>query len=439
MWKRLAVLMLGFSSCLLVASCPNISLGIPLRRMPSGVGQNLWNIGWGNTWHDYFKEGIDWTTVDDPWHPGFLDDLANFKGPVRFMDWDEANENPIVSWSDRAKKTDDHYTLSYGAGKAIPIGTDQDGTDITTYYESATSFAFRGVAYEWMIDLCNRTGHDLWICVPIFADDDYCRNLAELIDATLDRDLKVYLEYANETWNPGISKAFLYHRVKAVEKGLPTADDDYLGPSAFSIYRSLEIFRIFQSVFGDKNTGIDRRLVRVICAMGNEDFCSTAIRNIIYDGTEAADYRNVAFNPLYNSDGQRPDAFGYAPYVGAGVDGASSTTIQQWDAALEKTIGNLSLWKEYVIDRYDFPLVAYEGGQHLTTNADVFSSDSRIYYKYLEYMDTWKERGYIMFVHYALYSQWTSGNAWGAKEGVTSEARDSHKFRALVDWQAMNP
>ena len=31
------------------------------------------------------------------------------------------------------------------------------------------------VAYEWMIDLCNRTGKDMWITVPHVADDDYVK------------------------------------------------------------------------------------------------------------------------------------------------------------------------------------------------------------------------------------------------------------------------
>ncbi len=57
------------------------------------------------------------------------------------------------------------------------------------------------MAYEWMIDLCNRTQRDMWVCVPHFADEHYMYQLACLIRDSLDPSLRCYAEWSNETWN----------------------------------------------------------------------------------------------------------------------------------------------------------------------------------------------------------------------------------------------
>jgi len=433
--------------CLALCSCPNFSIGIPTRRMPSGVGMNLWNIGWGRNWHDYYKEAVDWSTVKNPWRKEFLEDLSHFEGPIRFMDWDNANTNPIVHWEDRVHKIDDHYGLAYGAGiHEIPIGVDQNGIDISQYYtedEYADGYTYYGAAYEWMIDLCNRTGHDMWICVPIFANDDYCRQLAELIESTLNPSLKVYLEYANETWNTSF-KAIQYHMDMAEELDIEENEDvgrqspEYQG-GAYTVLRSIQIFRIFQDVFGKENTGIDRRLVRCLCSGGNGDFSAQGIRRIIYDGTEASDYTNVAFSSKYNSDGQVPDVYGLAPYADSGWDGAALNAITLFRRATATKVEYINGFLRDVINKYHFPMVAYEGGQHILLNADVFSGNPAVYEAYQEYMDTWKNMGFLLFVHYTLYSTWNSGGAWGSKESVESTMKESPKFHALVDWQKINP
>jgi hypothetical protein len=415
--------------CLLLLACPSLTVGIPPRRMPSGLGMNLWNIGWGSTWTDYFKPSLDWKSVADPWNPVFLEDLARFKGPIRFMDWDNANDSPIMHWADRTPKTGDHY-----AGRTIPIDP-----SIQKYYPDNADgrYGYVSVAYEWMIDLCNRTGRDMWICVPTFADDDYCGRLASLIKSSLDPSLKVYLEYSNETWNTSF-KSYQYTVDRAVALGLPGANDGYWG-GAYSVLRSLQVFKLFEDVFGAENTGIDRRLVRCLCAGGNEDISSVAIRDIVYDGTVSSDYSGVPYNATYNPYGQNADVYALAPYVGSGLDGADPDIVAKFRTALSEKVTQVKVFKSSVINKYHYPLISYEGGQHLLNNADAFSRNPAIYGEYLNYLDTWKEEGFLMFVHYTLYGSWNSGGAWGAKESAASDTERSYKFRALVDWQATNP
>jgi hypothetical protein len=224
----------------------------------------------------------------------------------------------------------------------------------------------------------------------------------------------------------------------AAALGLPGLPP-YEQASAYHTLRSLEIFAIFQDVFGLNSTGADRRLVRTLCSGGNEWFCSLAIRNIIYDGTDATDYHDVPFNSVYNSRSIRPDVVGLAPYAGFGVDGASPQAIAQFRSDMERMVDHVGMFKEYVADRYDIPLVAYEGGQHVLTNADAFSRNPAIYREYLRYMDTCRDLGFTMFVHYTLYGAWNASNGWGAKQSVSSPPAEAYKFQALLDWIAMNP
>ena len=80
----------------------------------------------------------------------------------------------------------------------------------------------RPMAYEWMIDLCNRTQRDMWVCVPHFADEEYMYQLASLIREQLDPALKCYVEWSNETWN-GMFKQAHYCNEQAKKLELSAA------------------------------------------------------------------------------------------------------------------------------------------------------------------------------------------------------------------------
>jgi hypothetical protein len=88
------------------------------------------------------------------------------------MDIVKSNSNNEVNWSDRAVKTDANYA--------------EDGVD-----------------WESLIELCNKVGANIWVCLPINATDDYVKQLASLIKTQLDPNLKIFVELANEVWSSG--------------------------------------------------------------------------------------------------------------------------------------------------------------------------------------------------------------------------------------------
>ena len=403
---------------------------------PTGmrIGMNFWNIGWGAAWRDYFKPDLNWNTVTDPWLPAFLADLAPFDGPLRFMDFGGINRHPIVNWADRKQKRDDHY-----GPKTYPVAA------FTAKY--APENPINDVAYEWMIDLCNRTGKDMWVCVPTFANEDYWTRLATLIRDTLDPGLNVYVEYSNETWNGGFMP-FQYTIDQGIALDVPAPRDQpnnaknkwYQG-SSWHVWHSLKIFKAFQDVFGASAMGT--RVIRVSAFSGNMDGPNFAYREVVYSGYKP-DGRtiNKTFNPVWNPNGQKADLFAIAPYIGppdyaAGtgeIDGAAANVAARFRANVDWTYVNYIQPAIDIAERFDTPLGCYEGGQQLITNAAAWNSNPAIYDEYLYMLDKWKPANFEVFCNYTLYGYYSSGGAWGAKPDVTATTAASPKYRALLEW-----
>lgn len=121
----------------------------------------------------------------------------------------------------------------------------------------------RGVAFETMLQLANTLNASPWINIPTAADDGFVQQLASLIKTRLKPELKCYIEYSNETWNTAFP-GYDYAEAKARELELtgtsPEAD-------AWHAYRAVEIFKIFNRVFGEPDLREARkqsRLVRVL-------------------------------------------------------------------------------------------------------------------------------------------------------------------------------
>jgi hypothetical protein len=309
------------------------------------------------------------------------------------MDWGETNASVVSNWSQRVQPNADQYTSD-------------------------------GVAIEWMIDLCNRTNKSMWICVPHMAVSDnqpdnnqYSTNLATLIRDNLNPGLKVYIEYSNETWNGGFEQA-QYVNDHGNDNGLPGSNEYYKG-GAFSIWQSLKIFKAFRDVFQGQMAD---RVVRVCSYSGNED--------IFRQG-----YNNVAYSSYWNPSGEAADYIAVAPYVGNGLDGASGSIQTEFHNAINSVRDNYIENAISISNQFGIPLICYEGGQHLLNNAGTWSSNPDIYTEYRYMLDQWAPV-FKMFNQYTLYSNFTSGGAWGAKEYAGQSLSGAHKYRAIVDWLA---
>jgi hypothetical protein len=148
---------------------------------------------------------------------------------LRFMDWLSTNDkaNAIVTWADRP-------TLEKKRTEA------------------------NGARWEAIVELANTVNRDIWINVPVRANDEYVRNLATLLRDSLNPGLNVYVEYSNELWN-GAFPQFAIQRDLAIAEaqGNPGSPLRYDGTTDTSTWafrrvgkRLKEISDIFASVWG---------------------------------------------------------------------------------------------------------------------------------------------------------------------------------------------
>jgi hypothetical protein len=123
------------------------------------------------------------------WHPDFLAFYSTVvtKG-FRTMDWTGGSKTAEVDWSDRT----------------LP--------NKPTLVNKAAIFTGASVPYEYIIDLANRTGRDVWVSIPPRASDAYITSLANLFkdgtgavgsigNAGLSVGRNVWFELGNEQWN----------------------------------------------------------------------------------------------------------------------------------------------------------------------------------------------------------------------------------------------
>ncbi|MCP5537093.1 MAG: hypothetical protein H7A51_12810 [Akkermansiaceae bacterium] len=347
--------------------------------------------------------GFEKTYQRQPFHPAFLK-RWNGVTCIRFMDWMHTNGSNVKTWSDRPKLTDATYSK-------------------------------KGIALERMIELCNLQQADAWFCMPHQADDDYIRRFAEMVKQRLDPGLKIYIEYSNEVWN-GIFAQHKYAQKQSALLGLGNKDRPWEGAGMYYAQRSVEIFNLWEKVFGDSN-----RLVRVLAWQAGNTWW---MENIVL---------------THNDAWKQADALAIAPYMGMNVpqNGNKLTASQVAGWSVDQALAHLesvSLPRSIkairdskkVADKYKLKLIAYEGGQHMVGVAggennqkmtDLFIAANqhpgmgKIYQKYLT---AWDTEGGGLFASFSSVGKWTKWGSWGAMQYYDDDPGKAPKMKAITDW-----
>ncbi|MGQ9592432.1 MAG: hypothetical protein ACUVYA_19300, partial [Planctomycetota bacterium] len=344
--------------------------------------------------------GFEATYRDEPFHPKFLE---RWKGIacLRFMDWMLTNGSTISRWSERPRLED-------------------------------ATFTKKGVPVEIMVDLANRLGADPWFSMPHLAGDEYVREFAREVRARLAFERKVYVEYSNEVWN-GI---FPQHR-HAAERGqeLGFAEKPWEAAWRYTAHRSVQIFRIWEEVFGGAE-----RLVRVLASQAANPYVSERI---------------LEFRDAH----RHADALGIAPYlslnVHAGGEGWPADKVAKWTAedaldymekvALPEAVDWIRRQKA-VAEKYGLELVAYEGGQHMvgvggaendervTKVFQAANAHERMAEIYRKYYEAWTSLGGGLFCYFSSVSAWNKWGSWGILQYPDDDPARSPKFRATMRW-----
>jgi hypothetical protein len=108
--------------------------------------------------------------------------------------------------------------------------------------------------------------------------------------------------------------------------------------------------------------------------------------------------------------------------------------------------GSLDLirYQAGVAQKYGLPLVAYEGGQHLTAEIGLENDEELIkffialnrhpnmYKLYTDLLNGWKQSGGTIFMHYVDIAAPSKWGTWGALEYANQKS--SPKYQALIDF-----
>ena len=288
---------------------------------------------------------------DSPTQVGLSDQVKAEVAPfqvIRFMDYLSTNSNPIQHWSDRLLPT--YYSQNPSSSQLAgpSIGGD-------------TSLNPTGGCYEFAIALCNATQKDLWLNVPLFADNDYVNQLAALVRNQLNPSLNVYVEYSNEIWNtaPAFLQGNENHNlaINDVNIGVqPPLNPPFDSSSTWDwanrrvARRLVEISNIFRTVFGD-------------AAMPGNGNTAPRVRPVLewQQGSGATDglmfieqnYPNPVNYYLYGTGGSA-----YYNPTDASSDSSSLTTgtmnWQNWLSTCET--------ESVVAHAFGLKRIAYEGG-----------------------------------------------------------------------------
>lgn len=300
----------------------------------------------------------------------FLQHVQRFK-TLRFMDWLRTNNNPVTRWGTR---------------------TDPD----RVRYASR-----QGVPWEHVIALAQQTGQDIWINLPVEADDDYVTQLAQRLKAELPASTRVYVEYSNEVWNGQFRQhGTNWALARAEVEQNPQSPLAYGGSQDSNQWgyrriakRGKEISDLFRRVYGDAAMMSTIRPV----------FASQVVNP--YATQLGLDFIAANYGPPANYF----YALAGAPYFNLGADqrreGLSTDQVLQ---AMEQSVADLPRINQFERNQalaswYSLPWLAYEGGADSFGDGSLQAKmaanlDPRMENLCRRYLDTWYRWGGGLFM-----------------------------------------
>jgi hypothetical protein len=330
----------------------------------------------------------------------------------------------------------------------------------------------KGIPVEVLAALTNQLDINPWFTLPHYADDEYVSEFATYMAKNLNQNLQVYIEYSNETWNPGFWGHY-YTQQKGLEEKLdqvptlygsdPNRDSHYFARLRYYTQRSLDIFTLWQQAFTDNHRPVEN-IVEVL-------------------GTQQGDIILTEEMLKYNDASDQVDAIAMAPYFFGCIDRNIPIcqqaehvlseveniddifNILQTDyeppykgdpSAIEGTMAKVRRQAE-VTSQYGVELITYEGGQHLTIMGSMgdlpqeekirlrglfkqANRDPRMKEAYLSLLEHWydmhKEYGNVgLFTLYTSAQSFYDYGNWGIQEYLNQPREDAPKYDAIMSFQ----
>lgn len=368
-----------------------------------------------------------------------IDDMAL----LRFMDWMRTNDSTQQEWQDRPQVNDATWTTPAG----VPL--------------------------EIMIALANETGTNPWFTLPHLASDDYIREFARQVRASLDPGLTPWFEYSNEVWNWQFGQAQW-----ANEQGRALWPDEGTAWVQFYAGQSVRMARIIDEIYPEDGADV----VKVISTQTGWEGLEEAILNapdwqkLDAGGASPASYFDAYAITGYFDGGlgrdekapmvrewlalsqnlaeKRADAEGLSgmarlPFlVRHSLDHALDLAAQELrdgsvsgdDSGSLQALFRLFAYHKKVADQHGLTLTMYEGGTHVVGVGD-WANDpdlTRFFVKlnyapqmgaiYNELLQGWKDQGGTLFNAFVDIAGPGQFGSWGHLRHLDDQT---------VRWQAL--
>ncbi len=396
-------------------SAASSSLSVTTSALAPAADAMVMGTDFGSDTAGIWKAGVNFQTewanyaTSNPFNPVFLNEVKNYK-ILRFMPLYNINNNWVANWSDRR------------------LPTEQDQSSPPNHNVPRVAI-MKGIALEWLIRLCNINKSHLWVPVPHAATDDYMRQMAATIKQYLDPSLNVYLEYSNEVFAGFGAEKFATDQGKALGfhqgnfKRYGWFGENEYARFRYYVHRCTQMYTIFNDVFGADQS----RVKKVLSGW-------TLQPNLVRVHLDAL------ADPAVNPTGIYPDYYGLAPYVGINtIDGVSPTLLEDLRTDMRDRVVN-AVKEQYAVlanSGFNIPLIAYEGGQHVTKNGEFGNRRPLMYQFCIEFLNAMAPylESMVSFQHYGGYFR---GYAFGTKEYIGQPDHLAFKYRAIQDWIAAN-
>ncbi|MFN3729058.1 MAG: hypothetical protein ACK4XJ_05035 [Fimbriimonadaceae bacterium] len=352
----------------------------------------------------------------------YLNSLKPFS-TLRFMDWLETNHQPgfygdpgnnALHWRNRRPA---NYATQ-ATGERGPYG----------------------VAWEYVVELANKTKKDVWINLPVAATDDYMRELARFMKRELDPGLRIYLEHSNEVWNYGFPQ-YIYNKLAAVDEvnhgrsnlNNDGSKDEETWARRRHARRTVDLAKVFMEEFGEKTP---QGRVRPV-------YCSWVIYPDVYyrevlkwvESTYGApkDYfYGIAGASYYNAHSASPTAS--VEEILAAMRKSSDESFTQYRRPIQ------AIADQYGVKHLQYEIGPDNGGGDPTNVANRIRANRDPRMKDLILHDArnnWFPMGgdlYMYFAHIGAYSRY---GCWGLSEDV--DHLHTPKWQAIYELTGSRP
>lgn len=387
-------------------------------------GHQVWSIAHNSEWFGFsitavnasnpitnikiIMPGYESTYVIEPLHPSFVSHWSIFKA-FRYMDMQGTGSSRVVDWADiRSEGFINQLSDSAGENSYLPMSTIHWGTSVAK-----------------MVEMSNIMQKDAWFCIPHQASDSCIKAFAEYVRDNLDSNLKVYVEWSNEVWNP-IAQQFTY----AAAQGLAVGISDGSGSLEYYVYRSGQMYDIWRTAFG---AGASTRLVCVFSWQSVDTFWYKVAFDTYFPST------------TYNPSVEYPDYYAIAPYFNIWDTNESTTEEDLFTGIFSESLINYNLATQEAtfidrkseMDSRGYGLCCYEAGQHLVTpvtpSIDA-NRDARMGTAFTQYLNSWKNNVNDLMMLYASTSPYGASGSWGLLETYLQDVETAPKYHAVAEF-----